>query len=318
MLVPAFMKARDSRAQAAQAQMAAKQAALAAREVKVSGTVTDFNTGDRLFLNPEKYSPVSPQPGQLDWGFKAFVPPHSLATFLFVVWSNGVPAVDQGFSTYFKVGPAGGIDIAFCSVSCYPEATSREFSNLSEPQRTQFLTGWSYPRGADASNAMHWNVNLGANSTAGAIRAMPLPRYHLVEAALPQNVSSGCQLRFPLIEFEHPANSPSNGWSGVDLRIFLEHLNVPPVRQLPNEIDMTKYIAGWGVRGTLEETIKKIRDTPLSGAASATTNSRAGAQTGELEQLLAQLREARTKYTDQNPLVVSLLERIERLREQNR
>jgi len=51
---------------------------------------------------------------------------------------------------------------------------------------------------------------------------------------------------------------------------------------------------------------------------SATINSRAGEQTRELEQLLEQLREARTKYTDQNPLVVSLLERIERLREQNR
>src|SRR5262249_55722015 len=137
---------------------------------------TAQNTGPRLFLNPEKFTPVNPEPDQLNWGFKAFVPPDSLATFLFVVWANGAPTVDPGFSTHFKVGRAGGIDMSFGSASCYRETDSRYFSSLNESQRSQSLAGWRYSEAA--SNAVHWNVNLGANATASALKAMPL--YHRI------------------------------------------------------------------------------------------------------------------------------------------
>ena len=252
--VPAALKARAQREQA----MRAEKAATAARAL----TTNQLQPAPSLVIQSERYEHANPETNQLDWGFKVFVPPNQLATFLFVSWSNGVPAVDPGFSTYFKVGKAGGIDIPFCSVSCYRESESSQFSQMSESLRPQFLAGWRYPESAGASNAVHWNVNLGANATAGALRAMPL--YYRVEPPLPQSVSSGHQLRFPLIEFDRPPSSPSNGWSGVDLRIFLEPLELPPVRMHPNEIDMTNYVAARGLLGSVDEAVKMIQEKPVS------------------------------------------------------
>jgi serine/threonine protein kinase len=255
-VVPAILKARAQREEAVRA----TTAAIAAKAL----TTNQLQPAPSLVIQSEQFKPVNPETDQLDWGFKVFVPPNQLATFLFVSWSNGVPAVDPGFSTYFKVGKAGGIDIPSCSVSCYRESESRYFSQMSESLRPQYLARWFYPESAGASNAVHWNVNLGANSTAGALRAMPL--YHRVETTLPQSVSSGHQLRFPLIEFERPANSPSNGWSGVDLRIFLDPLELPPIRMLPNEIDMTNYVAARGLLGSVDEAVKMIQEMSVSAA----------------------------------------------------
>jgi serine/threonine protein kinase len=223
----------------------------------------------RLVIQSEQFQRSDPEPNELDWGFRVFVPPNQLATILFVSWSNGVPAVDPGFSAYCKVGKAGGVDISFCSLSCYRESESRQFSQMSESLRPQFLAGWRYPEAAGASNAVHWNVHLGANSTAGALRVMPT--YRRAEATLPQSVSSGHQLRFPLLEFDRPANSPSNGWSGVDLRIFLNPLDLPPIRMRPNEIDMTNYIAASGLLGSMDEALSKIRDVPIEPASAKET-----------------------------------------------
>src|SRR5205823_13411744 len=101
------------------------------------------------------FEPSNPQPNQLDWGFKVFVPPNHLATFLFVSWNDGVPTVDPGFSGYFKVGRAGGVDIPFCALSCYRESESRDFSPLNDSDRARYLAGWHYFE--SASNAVHWN-----------------------------------------------------------------------------------------------------------------------------------------------------------------
>ena len=255
LVVPANFRARAQREEAVHAETAA--AAVKAL------TTNQLQPAPSLVIQSEQFKPANPETNQLDWGFKFFVPPNQLATFLFVSWSNGIPAVDPGFSTYFKVGKAGGIDIPFCSVSCYRESESYQFSQMSESLRPQFLAGWRYPESAGASNAVHWNVDLGANSTAGALRAMPL--YHRVETTLPQSVNSGRQLRFPLIEFERPANSPSNGWSGVDLRIFLDPLELPPIRMLPNEIDMTNYVAARGLLESMDEALSRIKDAPVEG-----------------------------------------------------
>src|SRR5262249_16796073 len=136
-------------------------------------------------MDTEKYDPAHPQPGQLDWGFKVFVPPDHLASFVFVQWTNGVPTVEPGFSTYFKVGKAGGIDIPFCSLSCYRLLESEEFSKWTEAEKAQSLAGWRYPQSAGATNAVHWNVNLGTGATVGALKAMP--RFHRIETTLPQS-----------------------------------------------------------------------------------------------------------------------------------
>ena len=66
-----------------------------------------------------QFDRAHPEPGELFWGFKCFVPPSHLASILFVRWTNGVPQVDPGLSGYFKVGNAGGIDLPFCSLACY-------------------------------------------------------------------------------------------------------------------------------------------------------------------------------------------------------
>src|SRR3989449_4172626 len=85
-----------------------------------------------------------PEPGELDWGFKCFVPPDHLASLVFVRWTNGVPAVEPGSSAYFKVGKAGGVDF-FCFLSCYRIVESSQYSKLSDAQLRQLLTGWRFP-----------------------------------------------------------------------------------------------------------------------------------------------------------------------------
>jgi serine/threonine protein kinase len=326
LLVPAASKARAEGEPAVRAENAASAAKPLTTEL----------IAPRLVLQSERFEPVNPETNQLDWGFKVFVPPNQLATFLFVRWSNGVPAVDPGFSTYFKVGQAGGIDIPFCSVSCYRESESRQFSQMSESLRPQFLAGWHYPEAAGASNAVHWNVNLGANATAGALR--PMPPYHRVETSLPQSVSSGHQLRFPLLEFERPANSSSNGWSGVDLRIFLDPLELAPIRMRPNEIDMTNYIAARGLLGSVDEAAKMIQEKPVSAAVDEERNGAASAANHEsgsinsdavppeiarehsgvlsdLANFKSQERQLVTinRYTESHPAVLTVRREIEKL-----
>jgi tRNA A-37 threonylcarbamoyl transferase component Bud32 len=154
----------------------------------------------KLFLNPEQFTRSNPEPGQSDWGFKAFVPPDSLATFLFVVWSNGVPRIEPGFSTYFKVGKAGGVDLASSLLSCYHVAESSWLSGLDESEKVKRLAAWKYNDPAGSTNAVRWDVGLGIAATVSAIKSMP--PYHRLNPSLPQSVESGHQLRFPLIEFD--------------------------------------------------------------------------------------------------------------------
>ena len=272
MLVPAYMKARDTKGRAVQLEKTAREAAMvqqrAANETNAAAEERKLFLGmeaaeqteragaqhpgpvAKLFLNPEQFTRSNPEPGQLDWGFKAFVPPDSLATFLFVVWSNGVPAVDPAYSRYFKVGKMGGVDLS-CLLSCHRLLESREFSSLDREQQAKSLAGWRYSDPAGVTNAVRWDINFGTGDTGSSLRSMPV--YHLAEARLPLSVKSGHQLRFPLIEFDQPADSPSNGWSGVDLQIFLEPLRAPPIRMLPNEIDMTNYVAARGLFWAMEE-----------------------------------------------------------------
>ena len=89
-----------------------------------------------------------------------------------------------------------------------------------------------------------------------------MPPYHRVETELPLKVRSGRQGVFRLLEFDKPEDEPSRGQSGVEWRVFLEPLRLPPIRTLPNEIDRTNYVAGTGLAGSTEEVLKAIREWP--------------------------------------------------------
>jgi hypothetical protein len=136
---------------------------------------------------------------------------------------------------------------------------SRWLAGLDESEKVKKLAGWPYNDPAGSTNAVRWDVSLGAGATVSAIKSMPA--FHQINPSLPQSVELGQQLRFPLIEFDRPSSAPSNGWSGVDLRIFLEPLRIPAIRTLPNETDMTNYVAARGLLGSVDEALARIRES---------------------------------------------------------
>ena len=195
------------------------------------------------------------------WGFKGFVPPDHLASFVFVYWTNGVPTVNPGFSTYFKVGKSGGIDLEFCGLECHRIADSPRFTELAGDARRKVVEAWNYPESAGISNAVRWDVGLGAGFTTSGWIAMP--PYRRREITLPQRVRSGHQRAIPLVDFVEPAGDGTGGWSGVELRIFLEPLKSPAIKTRPGEVDRTTHIASGGISGTMEETLRTIKNLPM-------------------------------------------------------
>jgi len=111
------------------------------------------------------------------------------------------------------------------------------------------------------SNAVHWNLNLGTGFTGSRLIAMP--PYHRIEFKLPQYVRSGHQRAIRLLEFDSPEVEGNQGRSGVELRVFLEPLRLPPIRTAANEIDRTNYIAGTGLAGTIEEALNTMKNLPM-------------------------------------------------------
>jgi serine/threonine protein kinase len=201
-----------------------------------------------------------PERGELFWGFNCFVPYGHLASFLFVRWTNGVPQVDPGFSGYFKVGQAGGIDIPFCSLACYRILDTESWSGLNEDQRRQTLAAWKYPNSSSVTNAVRWDVNLGLGFTRSCWKEMP--PYRGVNFQLPQSVRPGRQHVIRLVDFDTPDGNASPGRSGVELRIFLEPLKSSPIRLAPSEVDHTNYIAGDRIAGSMAEALRAIKEWP--------------------------------------------------------
>ncbi len=251
--IPAFFKARAQQTEARRAQSAAMQAAETVRRLEV------VEASSQLVISAEQFEVAHPEPARMDWGFKCFVPPDHLASMLFVRWSNGIPAVDPGFSAYYKVGKAGGVDVPFSSVSCYPipESTIARMTNAEN--RAQ-LAKWGISEPTGVTNVVQWNVNAGLGFTSS--RWMGMPAYHRIETTLPQSVASGGQLSFPLVEFAPPSSGASNGWSGIDLRFFLEPLRLPPIRTLPNEKDMTNFVGGTGLAWPMESALNRLTNRP--------------------------------------------------------
>jgi hypothetical protein len=132
------------------------------------------------------------------------------------------------------------------------------------------MKAWHYPASAGISNAMQWNVNLGAGYTASHWAAMP--KYQQLFPELPLAIQENEQVAFPLVAFEGLSPAPAapsdpggagRAWSGVDLRIFLEPFEGAAIRTEPNEKDMTNYIAGWGLPWTDEETYRRLTNSPV-------------------------------------------------------
>ena len=216
----------------------------------------------QLVLDNVQFDRAHPERGELFWGFKCFVPPGHLASILFVRWTNGVPLVDPGFSGYFKVGQAGGIDIPFCSLACYRILDTESWSGLNQDQRRQTLTAWKYPESSSVTNAVRWDVNIGLGFTSSCWKEMP--PYRGVKFQLPQSVRPGHQHIIRLVDFDTPEGNAGPGRSGVELRIFLEPLKSPPIRLAPSEVDHTNYIAGTGIAGSMAEALRAIKEWPTA------------------------------------------------------
>jgi tRNA A-37 threonylcarbamoyl transferase component Bud32 len=179
------------------------------------------------------------QPGRMDWTFKCLIPPQTMARFLFIRWTNGVPTVDNGVSTYFKVGKAS-VDADFW-LMC---------RRLDEAES-----------GGGKDN-LQWNVNLGLRSTA-ARRLSEEPAYRKVEPPARLSVRYGHQAPLRLVDFIQRTSEVRPGQSGVELRIFIEPMNYLPVRTDPFEIEGTNCVAGSGPGWTAEAALQAIKQWPI-------------------------------------------------------
>lgn len=197
------------------------------------------------------------------WGFDCFVPANHLASILFVRWDNGVPTIDPGLSAYFKVGPAGVVDVPFCAISCDP-ISQAQLASMTNVVDRQTLSTWGITkaRSNELSKVVQWNVNWGLGFTSS--KWLSTPPYRWVEMVLPQSVRTGYQRAIRLVDFEQPPGGNGNhGLSGIELRILLEPLTSPPIKTAPHEIERTNYIAGTGLPESMEQALKSIKSLPL-------------------------------------------------------
>jgi hypothetical protein len=176
----------------------------------------------------------------LIWHSRCLVPADHQAQIVFVLWSNGVPAIHPELSGYLK-------------------ATQKPV--LLENMLWSCRTNTVGPDGA--TNTAQWAANLGwAYTTSGWISNQP--PYRRVEPSPRSVLHSGRQLAIRLAEFVPAAGSSNNGWSGVELRLFLQPLVPPAVRTDPNEFEGTNFVAGFGLDGASEDTIlEMIKELPL-------------------------------------------------------
>ncbi len=217
------------------------------------------SSASQLVMSSVPFDSHNNGPDQLNWGFKCFVPPDHLATFLFVRWSNGVPTIDKGFSAYIKVGKAGGIDIPFCSFSCYRIQALLD-GKWNDDQRRKFFSEHDFPESVNPTNIVQWNVNLGGGFTISGWKDMPT--YQQIQLNLPLSVRSGHQRTIRLVDLEN-FEANTNHQSGVELRVFLQPLTLPPIRTRANEINRTNYVYGSGLVGTTEEALTAMKNLPL-------------------------------------------------------
>jgi serine/threonine protein kinase len=222
-------------------------------------TVANSEAQGKFVIGPTQVD-FRPLGSEMHWGFDLFVPANNLASILFVRWDNDVPTILPGFSAYFKVGPAGGVDIRYCVISCEPIPHSQVLS-MTNAQGRQDLARWGISS-SESTNVVQWNVCLGLGFTSSQWLATPAS--HRLEMALPQTVRSGHQRAMPLVDFQAPEQDKGGHVrSGIELRILVEPLRSPPIKTVPYEIVQTNYIAGSGLAGTMEQTLRSMKALPV-------------------------------------------------------
>jgi serine/threonine protein kinase len=228
---------------------------------------SSLSPSGRLVIDTQTPSPVPvhPEPGERElWTFKCFVPPNHLATFLFVRWLDGVPQINSSYSAYHKVGNAGGID-AFFSISFDQRDASWFAFAVTNAEEHPLLVKAGFPDNASAvvTNAYQWNVNWGLGFTLTERMPMPMPPHQRLRASGRYSVRTGHQTAIPLLDFTEKDRTNAAGKSGIELRVMLQPLTIPAIRTAANEVDRTNFIGGTGIPGTMEQTLKFLRDLPV-------------------------------------------------------
>ena len=211
---------------------------------------TKFSTGN-LVISPAVYRQISHQPGELSWGFNCFVPAGQQATFVFVRWINGVPHIAPGLRAYYLVSGRGGIDVPFCSISCYPVLSNTLAADLKmlgvQRSKEAKRVGKQHQRRAMECESRPWIY--------GKVY-VPMPSYQAATPKLAHELPSGYQCSIPLVT-ESETHSDA-----AELRVFLTPVVGPVLRVRPSEIDHTNYVAGSGLPWDAAETLVMLDTIP--------------------------------------------------------
>jgi len=217
--------------------LAAQKAAASSPKASVPGGGTEEEAAPLVF---DSQLVVGQDHQALIWHARCLIPADHLARLVFVVWSNGVPAIQPRLSGYLK--------------ATQKPVVLQDMQWTCDKKRVG-------PDGA--TNTAAWYVYLGwLYTAAGGISNQPPSRK--LETAPRSVLHSGHQLAIRLAEFDRTAGFASNGWSGVEIRLFLQPLTSPAVRTDPNEVEGANYVAGFGLDGESESSILKlIKELPI-------------------------------------------------------
>lgn len=191
---------------------------------------------ETLWQSPSPTAGDASEPGKGAWAFKCQLPERRLAHILFVRWTNGVATLEAALSTYFKTGSTPqDVDLLF---SCEPHQ---------EP-------------GSSATNMLLWQVNLDGEN---AKTLMPFKQSARLRATQARAVVQiGHQRAIRLMEDPDPEGVQHAVRDGVELRLLLEPLRSPAVRNLPSEKQLGDCIGGVGLDLPPEELLKLIQRRP--------------------------------------------------------
>ncbi len=110
---------------------------------------------------------------------------------------------------------------------------------------------------------MAWVANYAWDNATGSTLVQGEPSYRPVHTVSHLTVGSGHQGILRLVDYVAPNGRSYQGRSGVELRIFLEPLKLPPIRTDPYEVDGTNLVAGYHPGWTTTEVLKAIEDWPV-------------------------------------------------------
>jgi serine/threonine protein kinase len=189
--------------------------------------------------------------GLLDWEFRYLIPADHLAQAVFLIWSNGVPAVEPNLSGYFKVGhmPVVFRDLDQINWSCGKHDSA--------------------PQGG--SNPVTWEFKL-CNGRFASGTLSNQPPYRRLETPRQSFLCSGRQLAIRLAQFDQPTGAADTEWSGIEIRWILQPLRSPAVQTDLNEKVGDGWVSGFGLAGASADSILRlIRELPCDPVASETS-----------------------------------------------